>query len=185
MEHKKLMKNKVYLYLLLLYNGKIMPGHSELGRRIGCTRQTVAKKIAELLDNNIININEHKEVKVENVLNLNVYELKEVLKELGNEVSDDEIFDKDKDKEIKELLNKESVLYGIIVDGELKYVGCTDRYEDRMFEHIKKRNFLTKNNFVILNKENNRNKFAVEKELIHMLKPEWNLMGLSHNERKF
>ena len=181
MEPKKLKKNKVYLYLLIAYNGKHMPKYTELGKKIGCTRQTVASKISELISNDIVSIDEFNTIFVKNVLELNLNKIKE---ELGiiiedNDNEEEKIIDYNKD--VKETFNQESIIYGIVVDGELKYVGSTDRYEDRMFEHMRKRKFLTEKNFVILNKENNKGRFNIERQLIHLLKPEWNIAGLSFN----
>jgi predicted GIY-YIG superfamily endonuclease len=42
------------------------------------------------------------------------------------------------------------VVYGIISEGKIKYVGSTSRYEERIKEHIKKRPFLDSKDFIIL-----------------------------------
>ena len=43
-----LLTNKVYLYLLVYYNGWPLPSYMALSRGIKLTRQTVATKVKEL-----------------------------------------------------------------------------------------------------------------------------------------
>lgn len=72
-------------------------------------------------------------------------------------------------------LDTHKVIYAIISEGKIKYIGTTSHYEDRIAQHIKKRPFLTPSNFIIL--VDNVNKFDIELDLIHLLQPEWNQMG--------
>ena len=74
-------------------------------------------------------------------------------------------------------LSRNEVIYGIVSEGIVKYVGCTQNYEKRMKQHIKKRPFLSCNNFIILKQIDNKdvNRFDYEKILIQLLQPEWNI----------
>ena len=65
MKHE-LLKNNVYLTLLAFYNNKTMPTYVELGKISGITRQTAAKKVKELIDNNIIKVNTNNILSVDN-----------------------------------------------------------------------------------------------------------------------
>lgn len=71
-----------------------------------------------------------------------------------------------------------SVVYGIVSEGKIKYVGTSNNFQDRINKHINKRPFLEKKDFVILKEVNfNQNRFNYELELIHLLQPEWNVLG--------
>lgn len=78
-------------------------------------------------------------------------------------------------------LDNHTVVYGIQSEGKIKYIGTTSHYEDRIAQHIKKRPFLTPSNFLILVEDiGNNNKFNIELNLIHLLKPEWNEVGTEY-----
>ena len=74
--------------------------------------------------------------------------------------------------------NSECVVYGIVSEGVVKYVGSTKHYQERIKEHILKRPFLTSNNFIILKRVELNERFSYEGVLIKILKPEWNIMGV-------
>lgn len=71
-------------------------------------------------------------------------------------------------------LSDHSVVYAIQSEGKIKYIGTTAHFENRRADHIKKRPFLTPANFLILVDNVGSDKFNIELELIHLLKPEWN-----------
>ena len=49
----KLLKDNVYLTLLAFYRNQKMPSYSELGRKIGLTRQTVSTRVKKLIQDKI------------------------------------------------------------------------------------------------------------------------------------
>ena len=69
-----------------------------------------------------------------------------------------------------------SVIYAIVVDGIVKYIGTSSRFEKRISEHIRNRSFLTKENFIILKDDVGKDSFFIENQLILLLQPEWNKM---------
>jgi predicted transcriptional regulator len=99
MKHE-LLKNNVYLTLLAFYNNKTMPTYVELGKISGITRQTAAKKVKELIDNNIIKVNTNNILSVDNNMELDVDILKDLLDKNPNitAVELENIFFGDKDK---------------------------------------------------------------------------------------
>ena len=74
-------------------------------------------------------------------------------------------------------LDQNMVVYGIISEGIIKYIGSTKNYEERKKQHILKRPFLTPSNFVILKQITENDRFTLERELIHIIQPEWNIMS--------
>ena len=54
----KLLKDNVYLTLLAFYRNQKMPSYSELGRKIGLTRQTVSTRVKKLIQDKIIELDE-------------------------------------------------------------------------------------------------------------------------------
>ena len=188
MQNYSLLKNKIYLVLLARYNEKIMPSYSSLAAEMGITRQTISTRINALIEEELVFVNELKQVSVQNPLNINVdvlrnyldehfhefnaIKLKEILfgpsvskfvsgKELG--MSRDTIYKKNN-----------GVVYGIVYEGKLRYVGVTDYFDSRRKQHIHKRPFLTEDNFIILSEPAS---FEMEKSLINLLNPEWNGLG--------
>lgn len=163
-----------------------MPSYSELGKKVGITRQTASTRVKELIDNDIISIDEDKIVVVRNDLDFDVEKIKEYLEtsiefnsiELRNFLFDTNLTRMEIGKELKmarqTIYSKpHSVVYGIVSEGKIKYVGTTKQYDQRIKQHIAKRPFLTQNNFIILAEITNE-KFNLESELINLLKPEWN-----------
>ena len=69
-----------------------------------------------------------------------------------------------------------SVVYAIVYEGKIRYVGCSNRFEARRRQHKEKRPFLTDDNFIIMYDNVGKNLFAMERELIRILQPEWNIM---------
>lgn len=183
--YKSLLKNNVYLFLLSFYNNKVMPNFVELAKFMGVTRQTVSTKIKKLLDDKIINI-ENNVVKVENQLDLDVELLKKILLKYPDisYIDLENIFCYNKDEkgilltlEENEYINEERVVYGIISEGIIKYVGSTKEYSERIEQHIRKRPFLSSNNFIILKYVEGKDRFDYEKQLIKILQPEQNDLG--------
>lgn len=66
------------------------------------------------------------------------------------------------------------IVYGIIHEGKLKYIGSTKNFPLRI---IKKRPFLTKDNFIIIKGVPFNTQFNVELDLIHYLQPEYGKGG--------
>ena len=52
-ENYSYLTDRIYLMLLYKYNERKLPSFETLGRECGCTRQTVAKKLKELEENDI------------------------------------------------------------------------------------------------------------------------------------
>ena len=185
-----LLKDNVYLTLLAFYNNKPMPSFVELGKATGCTRQTASKRVQNLLVNGFIEINDENILIVKNDLALDISLLKEILikNPIISAIELEKIFfhNIDKNNIIKNLQisdgnyyeqqKDESVVYGIISEGMIKYIGCTKRYEERIKQHIRIRPFLTINNFIILKRIYGTDKFDYERRLIDILQPEWNKM---------
>ena len=188
-KNHSLLKNKVYLYLLAFFNKEKMPSYTELGQRIGVTRQTVSTKVKDLIKKENIKINKDDIVEVKNTLDLDVDKLRKILitKPTVTPVELEQIlfYNIDKNQILKNLdisngnywdsLKSEVVVYGIISEGVLKYVGCTKQYQVRIKQHMNKRPFLKIDNFVILKKVEENTQFDYERQLLHLLQPEWNI----------
>lgn len=65
-----ILKDKIYVWLLVYYNNKKIPSNSALGREIGANRNTVASHIRKLAEKDYLTITEDKIVLVNNFLNL-------------------------------------------------------------------------------------------------------------------
>jgi hypothetical protein len=61
-----------------------------------------------------------------------------------------------------------SVVYGIVYEDKIRYVGTTKHYKERIRQHIKKRPFLSEDNFIIL-MEAADDRHAHEREFINKL----------------
>lgn len=191
----KLLKNKIYLTLLAYYNNKSLPSFIQLGKQVGVSRQTASTKYKELVNDNLLSIDENNILVVNNILNINVEVLKEYLDTSmdnfdpiqlkyvlfnDNTVTKTQLAKEMGISRASLYLDNHSVVYGIQSEGKIKYIGTTSHYEDRIAQHIKKRPFLTPSNFLILADDVNVNKFNIELDLIHLLKPEWNEVGTEH-----
>lgn len=189
-----LLKNKVYLYLLAFYNNKKKPSYSEISQNIDICRQTVSKKMQELINNGIVVITEDDNIQVDNVLQIDVNELKKLLEQrIYNPTKiaqllllKDENLTNDKLAETcgvsrASFYNNQhangTFIYGIVSEGQLKYIGSTDNMVERIKQHIKNRPFLKPDNFIILKQIFSTGRYSDEIELIHILQPEWNKMG--------
>ena len=189
----ELLKNNVYLTLLAFYNGGKMPKYTTLSKQIGITRQTVSTKVNKLKEQGIISVDDNGILSIKNINDLDIELLKSILISNPNINSIDlqiELFGL-KYKNAYDLaektgisvnsiynnLDSEIVVYGIISEGVVKYVGSTKHYDERIKEHIRKRNFLSRENFIILKKVELNDRFNYEKTLIQILKPEWNVIG--------
>ena len=168
-----------------------MPSFIELGKIVGISRQTASTKVKELLNNNIIKLDDNDILTISNPLNIDKNELKAYLEmtdsfnSMGLKEHLFGVSSQTKVKEAKELgasraslyLDDHSVVYGIQSEGKIKYIGTTAHFEDRIQQHIKKRPFLTPSNFVILVDNSGISSHDMERELIHLLQPEWNIMS--------
>lgn len=192
----KLLKDNVYLTLLAFYRNQKMPSYSELGRKIGLTRQTVSTRVKKLIQDKIIELDEDNNVIVLEEIDVDKDLLRQILTETPNiDVVDlnfrlnGELKEVDSVYDLSDLIdvptstiyankNSECVVYGIVSEGVVKYVGSTKHYQERIKEHILKRPFLTSNNFIILKRVELNERFSYEGVLIKILKPEWNIMGV-------
>lgn len=186
-----LLKNKVYLTLLAYYDQKKMPSYVELGEKVGISRQTASTRTKELFDEGLIEKSDNKIV-VQNKLNIDMLLLKSYLdnnrfdpvelKQLLFEDSEQTKTDLAKELGVSRAsiyLDQHTVIYAICSEGKIKYIGTTTHYEDRINQHIKKRPFLTPSNFIVLVDNILGTGYRTELELIHLLQPEWNIMGKS------
>ena len=192
----KLLKDNVYLTLLAFYRNQKMPSYSELGRKIGLTRQTVSTRVKKLIQDKIIELDEDNNVIVLEEIDVDKDLLRQILTETPNiDVVDlnfrlnGQLKEVDSVYDLSDLIdvptstiyankNSECVVYGIVSEGVVKYVGSTKHYQERIKEHIWKRPFLTSNNFIILKRVELNERFSYEGVLIKILKPEWNIMGV-------
>ena len=192
----KLLKDNVYLTLLAFYRNQKMPSYSELGRKIGLTRQTVSTRVKKLIQDKIIELDEDNNVIVLEEIDVDKDLLRQILTETPNiNVVDlnfrlnGQLKEVDSVYDLSDLIdvptstiyankNSECVVYGIVSEGVVKYVGSTKHYQERIKEHILKRPFLTSNNFIILKRVELNERFSYEGVLIKILKPEWNIMGV-------
>ena len=173
-----------------------MPSFINLGKQVGVSRQTASTKTKELITNGLIVLDNEDVLTVKNSLNIDIEKLKQYLDTAIDFNAVDLkkwLFSSDENniaKIARELkmsrssmyLDKHSVVYAIQSEGRIKYIGTTKHYEDRIQQHIKIRPFLTPSNFLILADNTAGNGFNIELELIHLLKPEWNEMGVIKEE---
>lgn len=190
-----MLKNKVYLHLLAFYNNKKKPSYQSLSREIDVSRQTISKKIQELINNNIVTIENDNTMRIKNVMQIDEVQLREVLQQrIYNPTKLAKILIIKDDKVITDVelakqcgvsralyYNNEcangTFIYGIVSEGQLKYVGSTDNLIERIKQHIKRRPFLKPDNFIILKQISLNGRYQDELDLIHILRPEWNDMG--------
>lgn len=188
----ELLKDRVYLTLLAFYNYNKIDSYEKLGQKCGISRQTASKKVKQLIDKELVSIDEKKCIVVKNELDIDVWLLQKIL---NDDPNINAIKLKEKLFSIKEnitdiagefnisrgtvyhCLDQNMVVYGIISEGIIKYIGSTKNYETRMKQHILKRPFLTPSNFVILRQITENDRFTLERELIHIIQPEWNIMS--------
>lgn len=196
MKKYELLKNKVYLYLLAFYDDEIVPSSVALAKNIGISRQTASKKMKDLQEEGLIVI-EDKIIQVDNVFNIDIKKLRDILNNnpnytlqtLVNEliaVEDSKwsprkisVYCNVSEKHLEQEENKDDkcIIYGIMSEGVIKYVGSTDNFTERKDQHIRKRPFLNYNSFIVLKEVSPSERFQVEKEMIQTLKPEWNIMS--------
>lgn len=186
-----LLKNKIYLILLTYYNDSLMPSYVTLGEKAQVSRQTASKKVKELEDWGLIEI-EDNIVYVQNPLDIDREELRNYLDEEITRFDSAELYDILFGEQGNNLITKKEkanrlkmsrsnlykdvhpVVYGIIEQGELKYIGCSEYYEERKKQHKLKRPHLNDDNFIILKDNLSENIFDIENLLIDILTPEWN-----------
>ena len=149
------------------------------------------------MNSNLITLNNDNILTVDNVLNINIdilrkyldtsmnnfnpIQLRYVLFDNTEEITKTQLAKESDVSRASLYLDNHTVVYGIQSEGKIKYIGTTSHYEDRIAQHIKKRPFLTSSNFLILvDNIGSENKFDIELNLIHLLKPEWNEVGTEH-----
>lgn len=148
--------DSVYL-LLLKYDNQKMPSYTFIAKELGCTRQTVSKKVKNLIDQGLIKLSDDKIIKVKKI--------------------EEEVIITEAENDNSEIILKEYVIYGIVSEGKLKYVGSTGCFKQRIYQHTSIRPFLTRNNFIILKIVSRKERYSKERELIKALSPEWNIMS--------
>lgn len=161
---KSIVNDSVYICLLNKYNGCTKPSYSALGQELGLTRQTVSKKMSYLESQGIISIENNilyvKDLMENDKLSMNDYDI------LTHIILDDE----------KNTI-KASFIYGIVQNNKIVYVGSTDNFEERRNQHLNKKPFLKLNDIILLTKTSKKNRFQIERLLIKLLNPEWNIMS--------
>lgn len=188
----ELLKDRVYLTLLAFYNYDRIDSYEKLGQKCCISRQTASKKVKQLIDKELVSIDERKCIVVKNELDIDIYllqkilnsdpninalELKEKLFSIKENITDiAEEFNVSKST-VYHYLSQDMVVYGIVSEGMIKYIGSTKNYEERIKQHILKRPFLTPSNFIILKQITENDRFTLERELIHIIQPEWNIMS--------
>lgn len=192
MKQYTLIRNIVYVFLLGKYNNNKMPSYVRLGKECGLTRQTVSIRVKQLIKDNLITIDDNKIVQVANPLDIDIdklrpcFETNEVfipkilrrkLFEDGEKITRNQIIRELKCSRGNYYADTHAVVYGIMVDGELKYIGSTIHYKSRIMQHRRKRPYLTKENFVILADNTRIEGRGIERELIKKMQPEWNIMS--------
>lgn len=198
--NQKLLKDKIYLTLLAFYDNKLMPSYTALGKQTGVTRQTVAKRVNQLIQEGIIAINEERILLVKNEEQLDKEYLKSVLEKEHNILAIQMALNEIPQSQInvyktaKQLsvspqtiysnIEARGIVYGIVSEGIIKYVGSTKHFEERIRQHIKKRPFLERKNFIILKEIDLDNRFDYEKQLIKILQPEWNIMSKTDTQEE-
>lgn len=154
-----LSKDKLYQLLFKEYNGKPLPNYSQLGRESGLTRQTVSKRIKDYENKELLTYDNNNCIQIKDIFEI---DFQDGIKHFN--------FNDEED------LNKSAIIYAIIEDGIVKYVGQTENYENRKLQHMKKREWLKENNFIILTKTSIQNKSLYERMFIKAIQPEWNVM---------
>lgn len=195
-----ILKDEVYLHLLAFYNNQVSPNFTAIGKEIGMTRQTISKHFDSLIIKGLICMN-NSILKVMNPLEIDINKLRKLLlnnitnpialcKELffGDALSIQtlaKITDTPRSSyynSVKESKDGMVIVYGIVHEGKLKYIGSTKNYQSRIAQHINNRTFLTKDNFIIIKEVPFNTQFNVELDLIHTLQPEWNTIGKEKNK---
>lgn len=188
----KILRNKVYLTLLSFYDGGKMPTITELSRNAGVSRQTTSKYLKRLIDEGIV-ITHRDFIEVKNDLNLNVRKITDYLCEniyrfdaiqLYNKLYEDNHLSR---REIGEKLGMArqtiyndncNVVYGIVYNSELKYIGSTCHYKQTCQQLIREDKFpveLTQENFIVL-LDNIPNPYMEALNLVREIQPEWNIV---------
>lgn len=198
-EYIYLLKDEIYLYLLAFYNLHTKPTYTQLAEELRVTRQTISTKFKNLLDTNIISLKKEKGKQIliiKNPLELNVKKVREYLEQNNNYIANyqdfiyyinDYCYNNRKQVNNRQIIkklkmskqtyydHKEATLYGIIYENELKYIGQTYTYKHRIRQHISNRPFLSEENFIILKKNIQGDPHEIERYLIEVLNPEWNI----------
>ena len=180
-----LLKNNVYLTLLAFYNYGRIDSYEKIGEKCGISRQTASKRVKQLIDKGLVSIDDKKIITVKNELNIDVWLLQKVLHHFLPNINATQLekvlFPNSELGTIQnnpyDFLEQNVIIYGIVSEGVIKYINSTENYEEKIKEHILKKPFLTFNNFIILSQTNKFDKFTQEKELIHIIQPEWNVMN--------
>ena len=157
MKDYSLLLNQTYLYLKQHPTNK--PNFSQIAKKIGITRQTIAKEYAKIKEEDwdkfdIKDFHEDIDNKYKRALRIisdldnkcyNLRELSEMLKISSETLSDyysiieHKKEDKKEDKKDKEEDKKEdcfSAVYGCFYQGKLIYVGSTENYRKRVQSHL-------------------------------------------------
>lgn len=185
--------NKLYLHLLLYYNEDNKTyTYSSLAKEIGWNRQTVSKYFKELEKEGIIE-KKGSYISVKNIYNLNLEKLKQLYESNLTDKKIIETLDKslhpksaieyyNEDvpvlKPYNEMFDKYGtinyIIYAIIQEHRIVYIGSTENIKTRIQQHCQKRKFLTSKDFIIL-EEGLGSRYQREKYYIRLFNPEWNI----------
>ena len=195
MKDYSLLLNQTYLYLKQHPANK--PNFSQIAKKIGITRQTIAKEYAKIKEEDwdkfdIKDFHEDIDNKYKRALKIisdldnkyyNLTELSEMLKTSPETLSD--YYSTMEDKEEKCF----SAVYGCFYQGKLIYIGSTENYHKRVQQHLNNINSSSMKLYSYLkDKDINDIEFKpfitklsaieykeLEKNLIRFLKPECNV----------
>ena len=193
-----LLTNDMYLYLLINQHKIIKVNCSKLASEVGKTRQTLSKYYKELLDEDMVSedgrgfiiVNDPFDLTEEELTFIKDHIFKEPAAYIGYYICKKR-YPYKTDREIcgiigishnclkafkQDIKNHDSknYVYGIVYEGIIKYVGSTMHLDMRIAQHIDKRPFLTKDNFIILEECDKINRFDREAFYRQLFKPEWN-----------
>lgn len=166
-------RDDIVYITLLEYNEERMPSYVKLAEDTGLSRQTVSRRVARLIEEGVLTV-EDNIVFIEKEFNTEPSGARKKL-EKDKFSTEAEIARLEK---IEQLLMPQSpVIYAIVFDGVVKYVGVTKHFSARKGQHMRKRPFLQDSNFIILKYCGLGPSFEHERQLIKLLQPEWNIMS--------
>lgn len=196
----ELLKNDLYLFLLMHQHEYEGVNYQRLAEPLGKTRQTIQKYFMVLLEEDVINVDERGLIVVDDIYNLNQEEM-DIIKEYYGHYSSYFIaytiykmrFPLDSDSKMGRMLNlnrmtiakykkksekleiDNSCIYAIVNNRIIKYVAGTTRpFNIEIKEQRRLRGYVNDKDFIILEKCNVDNVEERERFYIDLFKPVWN-----------